>query len=401
MEKKLKVFISSTYEDMKNERDIAFQALLKNGNIIGGMELFTGDNIEKFEVIKTDIDDSDIFILILGGRYGTICKETNKSFIHMEYEYAKSIGIPTGVIIISDKLLMQKKQQAYSEGKIYYNEGSEKYDKFSKIVSSKMVSYYSNENELSLNIITTISKMCNKYKIDGWIKCNDESLKSYLSQLSSDKLIELLGITIVKHIDTTEKDQYRISNKLFYENDTSNTLIKLKSIFLMQRSSSLVLGAESGWRAEKDFLTTLKKSIHICDDFYHIITLEGIENHLKRETSAFPDFGKFSNNFININGYVAARKNNEESGGVFIKKLPPDESSPLFKLDRQVRLLVVEKLDSSVEGVFVWNIGKDESCMRVAGGEMEKYLIQLKKYYDECDYVLWDELVNLYNKYKK
>lgn len=46
--------------------------------------------------------------MILGGRYGTICKETNKSFIHMEYEYAKSIGIPTGVIVISDKLLMKK-----------------------------------------------------------------------------------------------------------------------------------------------------------------------------------------------------------------------------------------------------------------------------------------------------
>lgn len=401
MERKLKVFISSTYEDMQMERDIAFQALLKNGNIVGGMEFFTGDNIEKFEVIKTDINDSDIFILILGGRYGTICKETNKSFIHMEYEYAKSISIPTGVIVISDKLLMQKKQQAYSDGKTYYNEGSEKYDYFSQNVLSKMVSYYSNDNELSLNLITTISKMCSKYKIDGWIKCNDESLKSYLSQLSFDKLIELSGSTIVKHIDTTEKDQYRVSNKLFYESDTSDTLIKLKSIFLMQRSSSLVLGAESGWRAEKDFLTSLKKSIHICDNFYHIITLEGIESHLKREASIFPDFGKFSNNFININGYVAVRKNNEESGGTFIKKLPPDESSPLFKLDRQVRLLAVEKLDNSVEGVFVWNIGKDESCMRVAGKEMEKYLIQLKKYYEECDYVLWDELVNLYNKYKK
>lgn len=401
MEKKLKVFISSTYEDMQMERDIAFQALLKNGNIVGGMEFFTGDNIEKFEVIKTDINDSDIFILILGGRYGTICKETNKSFIHMEYEYAKSIGIPTGVIIISDKLLMQKKQQAYSEGKTYYDEGSVKYDQFCENVSSKMVSYYSNDNDLSLNIITTISKMCNNYEIDGWIKCNDKSLKSYLSQLSIDKLIELSGTTIVKHIDTTEKDQYRVSKKLFYESDTSNSLIKLKSIFLMQRSSSLVLGAESGWRAENDFLTSLKKSIHICDYFYHIITLEGIENHLKREASIFPDFGKFSDNFININGYVAARKSNEESGGTFIKKLPPDESSPLFKLDRQVRLLVVEKLDNSVEGVFVWNIGKDESCMRVAGKEMEKYLIQLKKYYEECDYVLWDELVNLYNKYKK
>lgn len=168
----------------------------------------------------------------------------------------------------------------------------------------------------------------------------------------------------------------------------------------MQRSSSLVLGAESGWRAEKDSLVSLMQSIQMCEKFYHIITLEGIENHLKREASKFPDFGKFTKNFINIDGYVAVRKSNEKKGGTLIKKLPPDESSPLFKLDRQVRLLIVQKLDDSVEGVFVWNIGKDESCMRVAGKEMQKYLNKLVKYYEECDCVRWEELVELYNKYK-
>ena len=120
MKKKLKVFVSSTYEDMFEERDIIFQSLLKNGNIIGGMELFTGDNIEKFEVIKNDINDSDIFLLLLGGRYGTICKETNKSFIHMEYEYAKKINIPVGVIVIKDEYLLKKKERAYSQGKRFY-----------------------------------------------------------------------------------------------------------------------------------------------------------------------------------------------------------------------------------------------------------------------------------------
>ncbi len=107
--KKIKVFVSSTYDDMKEERDCAFQALMKNGCIIGGMELFTGDNIEKFEVIKKGIEDSDIFLLIMGGRYGTICPETGKSFIHMEYDYAKRLGIPVGVVAISNGNLAQKR----------------------------------------------------------------------------------------------------------------------------------------------------------------------------------------------------------------------------------------------------------------------------------------------------
>lgn len=183
---------------MIREREVVFQALLKNGNIVGGMEFFTGENIEKFEVIKNDIDDSDIFILILGGRYGTICKETNKSFIQMEYEYANNMDIPIGVLQISDKLLMKKKQQAYSEGKTFYNEGSEKYDEFARKVSAKMVSYYSNDNDLNINLLTTISTVCKNNKLKGWIKCNEKSLKTYFSKLSFDNLIDLLGITLVK-----------------------------------------------------------------------------------------------------------------------------------------------------------------------------------------------------------
>ncbi|WP_308698355.1 hypothetical protein [uncultured Thomasclavelia sp.] len=226
-------------------------------------------------------------------------------------------------------------------------------------------------------------------------------MKNYLSNMTFDEIIELTGKTIVKHIDTTEKDQYRLSKKLFYKDDNQKQLENLKSIFLMQRSSSLVLGAESGWRAEKDFLNSLVELIHKCNEFYHIITLQGIENHLKRKGSEFQDFHNFTDNFISIDGYVAVKKNNVESGGVLIKKLPRDGANPLFKLDRQVRLLVTERYDGFVEGVFVWNIGKDESCMRVARKEMEKYLVQLKKYYNECEPVLWDELIGIYNKYSK
>lgn len=398
MEIKYKVFVSSTYDDMIEERDIAFQTLLKNGYIIGGMELFTGDNIEKFEVIKQDIQDCDIFILILGGRYGTVCKETNKSFIEMEYEYAKKLKIPVGVIKITNELLDKKKEKAYSNHKLFYDEGSEKFNEFCKKVERKMISFYSDNQELSVNLIATVNNMCNKYNVSGWIRCDNHTIQSYLSKIDDDTFTELSKRTIVKEINTTEKDQYRISNSLFYNKDLS-IIEEIKTIFLIQRSSSIVLGAEYGWRAEKTFLDSLKRAIDKCDNFYHIITLEGIENHLKREGSRFPDFKKFKENFININGYAAIKKKNEPSGGVLIKKFPKDGSDPLFKLDRQVRLVAIEKQDGYTEGVFVWNIGKDESCMRISGEKMKSYLEQLKTYYNEFENVYWDELENLYSKY--
>lgn len=398
---KYKVFISSTYEDMKEERDEAFKALLTNGNIVGGMEYFPGDNIEKFKVIKRDIDDADIFILILGGRYGTICPETGKSFVQMEYEYAKSLKIPVGVFAIKDDYLTEKKIAALKEGKHYYDNGGDAYDRFYKLVSGKMMCLYSNLNELTRQLLSTVNQFKNNYPLDGWIRCDTKSIGSYLNSMDDDNFIRLSGRTIVKEIKTSEKDQYRVSESLFYGDIESDQVLTLKNIYLIQRSSSLVLGAESGWRAENDFLSSLRKAIQKCENFYHVITLEGIESHIRRPGSTFPDFKDFTKYFKEVNGYAALKKENSPDGVVFIKKLPQDGSTTLFKLDRQVRLIAIERYDGVCEGVFVWNIGNDESCMKVSGKEMKKYLKRLIRYYEELANVEWKELNDLYEIYLK
>ena len=80
MKKKLQIFVSSTYTDLKEERQAAVEAILKSGNIPAGMELFTAGNESQLETITRWIDDSDIYFLILGGRYGNIEPKTGKSF---------------------------------------------------------------------------------------------------------------------------------------------------------------------------------------------------------------------------------------------------------------------------------------------------------------------------------
>lgn len=64
--KKYQVFISSTYIDLKLERQAAVSAILKSGHIPAGMELFTAGDKNQWETIKSWIDESDIYMLILG-----------------------------------------------------------------------------------------------------------------------------------------------------------------------------------------------------------------------------------------------------------------------------------------------------------------------------------------------
>src|SRR3954447_18526006 len=90
--KKLQVFVSSTYLDLKEERQAAVEAILTAGHIPAGMELFAAGDQSQMKVIQRWIDESDVFLLVLGGRYGSIDGSSGKSYIELEYDYAVAQG---------------------------------------------------------------------------------------------------------------------------------------------------------------------------------------------------------------------------------------------------------------------------------------------------------------------
>jgi hypothetical protein len=107
-DKKLQVFVSSTFIDLIEERQAAVSAILSSGNIPAGMELFTAGDESQMTVIKRWIDESDVYLLILGGRYGSIEQNSGRSYTHLEYEYAVHVGKPLFAVVISEKALDEK-----------------------------------------------------------------------------------------------------------------------------------------------------------------------------------------------------------------------------------------------------------------------------------------------------
>lgn len=108
MNRKLQVFVSSTYTDMLAERQAAVEAILEAGHIPAGMELFAAGDQSQWDTIKRWIDDSDAYMLVLGGRYGTLEPESGKSYTEQEYHYAVSTGKPYFAAVISDVMLEAK-----------------------------------------------------------------------------------------------------------------------------------------------------------------------------------------------------------------------------------------------------------------------------------------------------
>jgi len=101
MEKRYQVFVSSTYEDLREERQQVMQVLLELDCIPSGMELFPAADEDQWTLIKSVIDDCDYYIVIVGGRYGSMGPE-GKSYTQMEYEYAVYRGKPVIGFLHSD-----------------------------------------------------------------------------------------------------------------------------------------------------------------------------------------------------------------------------------------------------------------------------------------------------------
>ena len=91
-EKRYQVFVSSTFRDLQDERWEATKALMVHDCIVAGMEFFPSTGEDQFEYIKEIIDSSDYYLLILGGRYGTIAGD-GIGYIEKEYDYALSKGM--------------------------------------------------------------------------------------------------------------------------------------------------------------------------------------------------------------------------------------------------------------------------------------------------------------------
>src|SRR5665647_256130 len=108
MKRKLQIFVSSTFTDLVQERQACVEAILRSGNIPAGMELFSAGSETQLETIKRWIDDSDIYMLIIGGRYGSIEPKTGLSYTEIEYKYAMEINKPFFSIVMKETLLDKK-----------------------------------------------------------------------------------------------------------------------------------------------------------------------------------------------------------------------------------------------------------------------------------------------------
>lgn len=178
MDKRYQVFVSSTYADLKEERQKVIQTLMEMDCIPSGMELFPATDEEQWEFIKKVIDDCDYYLLIIGGRYGSVTSE-GISYTEKEYDYAIDKGIkviafihqsPEGIPISKSEMdpALQLRLKAFKE----------------KVTRNRLVKFWRTAEELPGLVALSLTKTIKMFPAVGWIRADKASNTQLLNELN-------------------------------------------------------------------------------------------------------------------------------------------------------------------------------------------------------------------------
>ena len=144
------------------------RALLELDCIPVGMEFFPAASTDQWTYIQRVIDDSDYYLVILGGRYGSMTEE-GISFTEREYDYAISKRIPVITFVHRDIGELPAKKVEAEEAK------RQKLERFRDKVRRRLCKEWSDSKELAAAVTPSVWKLKNDEPKDGWVRGNTAS----------------------------------------------------------------------------------------------------------------------------------------------------------------------------------------------------------------------------------
>ncbi len=148
----LKVFISSTYIDLKDYRQSAITVVNRYKCVPLAMEFFMSQPDEPTKVCEKEVRECDIFVGIYAHRYGFIPKRKQKSITQAEYELARKEG--------KDCLCSIVDQDFSWKPKFFEFNKKEKLDAFlGKVKEKSVLSFFTTVSDFESKLSASLGKL--------------------------------------------------------------------------------------------------------------------------------------------------------------------------------------------------------------------------------------------------
>jgi hypothetical protein len=233
------VFVSSTYADLKEERQAVIHTIIEANGIPAGMELFPAIDEAQLSFIKRVIDDCDYYLLIIGGRYGSV-SEAGISFTEQEYDYAVSRGIKVIALLHEnpDEIPLGKSEQN--------PQSREKLKQFrDKVSKGRLVKKWRRVEDLPGLVALSLLSTIREFPAIGWTRANKPASEKILVEVNElrkqnekfkSALRELRPVPAVEHLaglDETValKGTYKSWNGRTYDNRSWQRDVTWQQVF--------------------------------------------------------------------------------------------------------------------------------------------------------------------------
>jgi len=181
-----RVFVSSTYVDLREERQEVLRTLLEAGCIPAGMELFPAADEDAWTLIESVIEGCDYYIVVVGGRYGSVDHE-GVSFTEREFPYAEERGLPImGFLHARPGRLPAEMTELEPEQR-------QRLESFRARVERRHCKYWSSSAELGGQVARSLIHMRRTHPVVGWVRATEVVSPALREEMTAlrDRVAEL------------------------------------------------------------------------------------------------------------------------------------------------------------------------------------------------------------------
>jgi hypothetical protein len=179
-------FISSTYDDMKEYRSAVIKHIQSRAGIINAQEFFGARDKKPLETCLEELGKSQVFVMFLGQRYGSVDQVSGKSFVECEYDRACELGLPRLVYIIDENQPVPSK---------YFSKGTdaERLSTFKTRVQSVLtVNFFTTPDDLALKVYSDLIRELPKHNFTLGKETLDEQQESTIQTLKEFNVLPKL-----------------------------------------------------------------------------------------------------------------------------------------------------------------------------------------------------------------
>jgi hypothetical protein len=176
--------------DLKDERAAVVSALLQMDALPAGMELFPAADDDAWTLVERVIESSDYYLLVIGGKYGSVDPDLEISYTEREYDLAIGLKKPTMAFLHGDPDSIELGKSEKDE------ETRQKLEAFrAKVQKQKHVKFWTSPEDLAGKVALSYANFRQTYPAVGWVRGDVQTSTEALKELNE----------LRKHLDAAEE----------------------------------------------------------------------------------------------------------------------------------------------------------------------------------------------------